>query len=288
MTLRILPSAAVGIRPGLHSKVTARAFNNWNPDIRQASGDTQTVENTISVLDVIGNDAWGEGVTAKRIAGALRAIGERDVVVNINSPGGNYFEGLAIYNTLREHKAKVTVKILGVAASAASVIAMAADEVQIARAGFLMIHNAWVVAEGDRHQLREVADFLEPFDAAAVDIYVARSGMDAKEVAKMLDRETWIGGAEAVEKGLADTLLSSDAVVASPQGSAAAKTQVAAHRVDDLLAQLNVPRSERRDLIAALKGGMPGAASTGMHDAAVLSEVNDLLKSTLNTFKTSV
>jgi ATP-dependent Clp protease, protease subunit len=288
MTLRILPSAAIGIRPGLHSKVTARAFNNWNPDIRQASGDTQTVENTISVLDVIGNDAWGEGVTAKRIAGALRSIGERDVVVNINSPGGNYFEGLAIYNTLREHKAKVTVKILGVAASAASVIAMAADEVQIARAGFLMIHNAWVVAEGDRHQLREVADFLEPFDAAAVDIYVARSGMNAKEVAKMLDRETWIGGAEAVEKGLADALLSSDEIAASPQNSAAAKTRVAAHRVDDLLAQLNVPRSERRDLIAALKGGMPGAASTGMHDAAVLTEVNDLLQSTLNTFKTSV
>ncbi|MBT9373376.1 head maturation protease, ClpP-related [Rhizobium sp. CSW-27] len=288
MTLRILPSAAVGIRPGLHSKVTARAFENWNPDIRQAAGTAETVENTISVLDVIGNDAWGEGVTAKRVAAALRSIGDQDVVVNINSPGGNYFEGLAIYNTLREHKAKVTVKILGVAASAASVIAMAADEVQIARAGFLMIHNAWVVAEGDRHQLREVADFLEPFDAAAVDIYVARSGMDAKDVAKMLDRETWIGGAEAVEKGLADSLLSSDEIAASPQNSAAAKTRVAAHRVDDLLAQLNVPRSERRDLIAALKGGMPGAASTGMHDAAVLTEVNDLLKSTLNTFKTSV
>ncbi|MBP2550187.1 ATP-dependent protease ClpP protease subunit [Neorhizobium galegae] len=288
MTLRILPSAAVGIRPGLHSKVTARAFENWNPDIRQVGGTAETVENTISVLDVIGNDAWGEGVTAKRVAAALRSIGDQNVVVNINSPGGNYFEGLAIYNTLREHKAKVTVKILGVAASAASVIAMAADEVQIARAGFLMIHNAWVVAEGDRHQLREVADFLEPFDAAAVDIYVARSGMDAKEVAKMLDRETWIGGAEAVEKGLADALLSSDEIAASPQNSAAAKTRVAAHRVDDLLAQLNVPRSERRDLIAALKGGMPGAASTGMHDAAVLTEVNDLLKSTLNTFKTSV
>ncbi|WP_377297468.1 hypothetical protein [Rhizobium sp. SGZ-381] len=61
MTLRILPSAAIGIRPGLHSKVTARAFENWNPDIRQASGDTQTVENTISVLDVIGNDAGARG-----------------------------------------------------------------------------------------------------------------------------------------------------------------------------------------------------------------------------------
>ncbi|MBN0106041.1 Clp protease ClpP, partial [Pseudomonas aeruginosa] len=90
----------------------------------------------------IGYDWWtGEGVTAKRIAGALRAIGgDVDVTVNINSPGGDVFEGLAIYNLLREHKGKVTVRVLGLAASAASFIAMAADEVKIARAGFLMIH----------------------------------------------------------------------------------------------------------------------------------------------------
>ncbi|MEH0295880.1 head maturation protease, ClpP-related [Agrobacterium sp. CCNWLW71] len=283
MTLRALPSAAIGVRPGLQSKVTARALETWNPDIRQAA---ESEDNTISILDVIGADYWGEGVTAKRIAAALRAIGNKDVVVNINSPGGNYFEGLAIYNTLREHKGKVTVKILGVAASAASVIAMAGDEIQIARAGFLMIHNAWVVASGDRHQLREVADFLEPFDAAAVDIYVARSGMDSAEVAKMLDRETWIGGAEAVEKRFADALLSSDEVAASPQNSVRGKAFVAAHRVDDLLAQLNVPRSERRELIQALKGGTHDATLSSMRDAAVLHGVEDLL-SQINELKKS-
>lgn len=283
MTLRALPSAAIGVRPGLQSKVTARALETWNPDIRQAA---ESEDNTISILDVIGADYWGEGVTAKRIAAALRAIGNKDVVVNINSPGGNYFEGLAIYNTLREHKGKVTVKILGVAASAASVIAMAGDEVQIARAGFLMIHNAWVVASGDRHQLREVADFLEPFDAAAVDIYVARSGMDSAEVAKMLDRETWIGGAEAVDKGFADTLLSADEVAATPENSANGKAVVAAHQIDNLLAQLNMSRSQRRELIQALKGGKQDAALTSKQDAAVLSGVEDLL-STINAFKKS-
>jgi hypothetical protein len=163
---------------------------------------------------------------------------------------------------------------------------MAADEIQIARAGFLMIHNAWVVAEGDRHALREVADFLEPFDAAAVDIYVARSGMDAGDVAKMLDRETWVGGAEAVEKGLADALLSSDEVAAAPQNASDSKTVVAAHRVDNLLAQLNVPRSERRELIQALKGGTQNAALTSMRNAAVLSGVEDLLSS-INAHKQS-
>lgn len=283
MTLRALPSAAIGVRPGLQSKVTARALETWNPDIRQAD---ESEDNTISILDVIGADYWGEGVTAKRIAAALRAIGNKDVVVNINSPGGNYFEGLAIYNTLREHKGKVTVKILGVAASAASVIAMAGDEIQIARAGFLMIHNAWVVASGDRHQLREVADFLEPFDAAAVDIYVARSGMDSAEVAKMLDRETWIGGAEAVDKGFADTLLSADEVAAAPENSANSKSVVAAHQIDNLLAQLNMSRSQRRELIQALKGGKQDAALTSKQNAAVLSGVEDLL-STINALKTS-
>lgn len=283
MTLRALPSAAIGVRPGLQSKVTARALETWNPDIRQAA---DSEDNTISILDVIGADYWGEGVTAKRIAAALRAIGNKDVVVNINSPGGNYFEGLAIYNTLREHKGRVTVKILGVAASAASVIAMAGDEIQIARAGFLMIHNAWVVASGDRHQLREVADFLEPFDAAAVDIYVARSGMDSAEVAKMLDRETWIGGAEAVDKGFADTLLSADEVAAAPENSANGKSVVAAHQIDNLLAQLNMSRSQRRELIQALKGGKQDAALTSKQNAAVLSGVEDLL-STINALKTS-
>src|SRR5690606_18124282 len=84
---------------------------------------------TITILDVIGYDWWtGEGVTAKRVSAALRAIGEKPVTVLINSPGGDFFEGVTIYNMLRAHPSKVTVQILGIAASAASVIAMAADE----------------------------------------------------------------------------------------------------------------------------------------------------------------
>lgn len=273
MTVRTLPAATVSMRPGLHSKVSPKALDTWNPDIRHAA----EAEQSISILDVIGADFWGEGVTVKRIAAALRSIGDKDVVVNINSPGGDYFEGLAIYNALREHKGKVTVKILGIAASAASVIAMAGDEIKIARAGFLMIHNTWVNAAGDRHAFREIADWLEPFDSAAVDIYVARSGMDAGEVAKMLDRETWIGGKEAVDKGLADDLLSSDEVESKAKNALDAPAIVAAHKVDELLASMNVPRSERRELIQALKGGKPGAAPSGKSGAAVISGLENLL-----------
>lgn len=276
MSKRKLPAASAVARPGMRCEIMPSALDRWNPDVHAAV--EKQADNTISILDVIGEDWWtGEGVTSKRVAAALRQIGaDTDVVVNINSPGGDYFEGLAIYNILREHKGSVTVKILGIAASAASVIAMAGDEVQIARAGFLMIHNTWVVAAGDRHQLRDVAEWLEPFDAAAVDIYSARTGIDGEEIGKMLDREAWIGGADAVEKGFAESLLSSDEVSSIAKNSTDGRPMAAAHKVDALLARMNVPRSERRQLIQALKGGMPGAAPTDKHDAVAV-EVADLL-----------
>ena len=275
MTMRNLPSAKVNARPGLRSEMAPSALDRWNSGVKAASED----DNTISILDPIGEDWYGNGVTSKRVSAALRAIGKKDVIVSINSPGGDYFEGLAIYNLLRDHPAKVTVKIVGIAASAASVIAMAADEVQIARAGFIMIHNTWVVGAGDRHALRDIADWLEPFDMTAIDIYAARTGLDGKDIAGMLDRDTWIGGADAVDKGFADSLLSADEIESRAAQSLDERPKAAAHKLDTLLARLNVPRSERRELIQALKGGMPGATATGMQDAAVISEVSNLLAS---------
>ncbi|EHL1628183.1 Clp protease ClpP, partial [Salmonella enterica subsp. enterica serovar Infantis] len=202
---------------------------------------------------------WGEGVTAKRIAGALRVMNGADVTVNINSPGGDMFEGLAIYNLLREYQGKVTVKVLGIAASAASVIAMAGDDIQIGRGAFLMIHNCWVVAMGNRHDFAELSASLEPFDNAMADIYAARSGLDMVTVQKLMDAESYIGGSDAVEKGLADSLLSADAVSDGDETPAAAL-----RKLDALLAKTSTPRSERRKLIKALSGGMSGAATN--HD----------------------
>lgn len=276
MSIRDLPSAMVGAKPGVRSDIGVEVIERWNPDVRAAADDES--DTSISILDVIGQDWWGEGVTAKRVSAALRQIGKRDVVVNVNSPGGDFFEGLAIYNTLREHPAKVTVKILGLAASAASVIAMAGDEVLIGRAGFLMIHNTWVVASGDRHALRDVADWLEPFDSASVDIYAARSGQDEKKLAQMLDRETWIGGQTAVDQGFADRLLSADEVSVSARQHGEARVR-AEKKFDLLAARAGLSRGAARDLLAELKGGKPGAAPSGMQDAAVIEEVQSLLKS---------
>lgn len=275
MSKRDLPRASFNVRADMRTVVTPKALDRWRPEVQSKDAEA---DNTISVLDVIGQDFWtGTGVTANRISAALRQIGKRDVVVNINSPGGDYFEGLAIYNTLREHPAKVTVKVLGVAASAASVIAMAGDEIQIARAGFLMIHNTWIVAMGDRNALREAADWLEPFDQVATDIYAARTGMDPKALAKMLDRETWIGGTEAVEKGFADDFLPADAVDDKAKNSASRSIK-AETQIDQILARAGVPRSERRNLVSALKGSTPSAAASDTPSAVVLSEVSSLLE----------
>ncbi|MEP3631936.1 MAG: head maturation protease, ClpP-related [Shimia thalassica] len=271
-----LPKASVPTRPPVRTDIAEGVVQRWNPDL-MASASTNT-ENTISVLDPIGADWYGDGVTAKRIGAALRHIGDGDVTVNINSPGGDYFEGLAIYNQLREHKGNVTVKVLGMAASAASIIAMAGNEIQMARASFLMIHNTWVLAAGDRHAFRDVADWLEPFDQAAVSIYAARTGMSESKLGAMLDKETWIGGDAAIDQGFADTLLSSDEIDSAAQNAANLSPKAAQKKLDLVLASGNrMTKSERRELYAALKGGKSSAAPSGMSSAAVLELAQNAL-----------
>lgn len=215
------------------------ALKRWNPGIRAASEE----EHSISIYDAIGQDPWsGEGVTTKRIAAALRSVNGADVSVNINSPGGDMFEGLAIYNLLRDYSGKVTVKVLGLAASAASIIAMAGDEIRIARAGFLNIHNCWVVALGNRQDLLEVASRLEPFDQAMAEIYASRTQSQLSAMQQLMDADTWLNGSAAVEQGFCDDLLKSDEVVHGPQ-----QAEVLAQRC------LSNLRSRRYDPDDALK-----------------------------------
>ncbi|WP_314407361.1 head maturation protease, ClpP-related [Pseudomonas kuykendallii] len=260
----LLASLADRPRAGVSFDLRPLALERWNSTLQAAADDE---ENTISILDPIGYDYWtGEGVTAKRITGILRGMAGADVVVNINSPGGDMFEGLAIYNVLREYKGNVTVKVLGLAASAASIIAMAGDTIQVARSGFLMIHNCWAMAVGNRHDMREFADTLEPFDEAMADIYAERTGGDLGGMQKLMDAETWINGSAAVEQGFADALLSSDSVKESAK--ARNESQIAAHKLDVILAKQGMPRSERRALLQQIKSGTPSAAGPGTRHAA--------------------
>lgn len=264
MTIRVLPQAP-NARPmaGLQTAIMPRALDRWNTGLKAADAEG---ENTISIYDSIGYDYWtGEGVTAKRIAGALRSFGKGAVTVNINSPGGDVFEGLAIYNLLRDHPGEITVKILGLAASAASVIAMAGDKIQIARSAFLMIHNSWSVAVGNRNDMREFADWLEPFDRAIADIYSARTGIDQKTAIKMMDAETWMGGNDAIKSYFADELLAADGV-SSGDGKTSAH---AVRRLELALRSSGMPKQDAMTLISEFKASVRDAAE-GERDATVV------------------
>ena len=284
MRKQSMPQARQTTAPsGLQWDLSPQALERWTPDLMAAAA---AVDNTISILDPIGQDPWtGEGVTAKRIAAALRFIGaDKDVVVLINSPGGDLFEGMAIYNLLREHQGSVQVKVLGLAASAASVIAMAGDEILIARAGFLMIHNTWVVAIGNQHDLRDIADTLKPFDDAMADIYAARAGIKPAKAQAMMDAETWINGSSAVDQGFADALLPADEVKKDKNARA---DVVAAHTLDMALAKAGMPRAARRALLHEFKTGTqiaagPGtqiATDDGTQIAAEAAQFSDFLNS---------
>lgn len=265
-----MPAVHFGVRPDdvrAECAPTPNAIDRWRPELRaRADAVGATDPFVINVLDVIG-ETWDGGVTSRQIGALLRSAGDREVIVNINSPGGDMFEGLAIYNMLRGHSSAVTVRVVGLAASAASIIAMAGDRVEMARAGFLMIHNAWVFAIGDRHELGTVAAQLGAFDETMADLYATRTGLDAGEIGKMMDRETWISGRTAVEQRFADGLLASDAVEASHDARAQASQTKTFAKIEAALTRGGMTRSERRAAIKALTArpsagddGMPGAA----------------------------
>lgn len=281
MSLRKLPEIQAARLPSVCAfEPDADALERWNAGILAQADDDEA---TISILEVIGEDFWtGGGVTAKRIAAALRSIGSRDVRVDINSPGGDFFEGVAIYNALRAHPHKVTVRILGLAASAASVIAMAGDDIQIGKAGFLMIHNAWVVAIGNRHDLAEAAATMEPFDDAMATVYSDRAGVEKPKAAEWMDNETWFNGEQAVEVGLADGFLPADAVAEDKTKAEALSGVNATRRIDARLAKTGMPRSERRALLADAKGGTHYAALTATHDAGEIAALIQGLRDTIS------
>lgn len=156
----------------------------------------------------IGESWFGDGISAKRFADDLKAVqNAKTIDVRINSEGGDVFDGKAIYMLLLQHKANVVVWVDGLAASAASFIAMAGNEINIAEGGFMMVHNAWTVAAGNSEDLRRTADLLESVSTSIRDTYTARTKRSTDEVQAWMDAETWFTGADAVKYGFADKMV---------------------------------------------------------------------------------
>jgi ATP-dependent Clp protease protease subunit len=164
-------------------------------------------EADLFVYEDVGAGFFG-GVTAKDVADDLKAIGAvKTINVHINSGGGDVFDGVAIHNQLKAHPARIVVHVDGLAASIASVIAMAGDEIRISESGFIMIHNASGVVIGEAGDMRKMADVLEKVQASIIGIYAERTGQAPDALQAMMDAETWFTGDEAVSAGFADQMV---------------------------------------------------------------------------------
>ena len=165
---------------------------------------------TLYVYDAIAsNDAdaeFGGGVSPQAFVTALNKLDAPEIHIRLNSPGGDAFGGRVMEGAIRAHPSRIIAHIDGYAASAASYVALAADEVEIAPGGFFMVHNAWTIAIGNALDLLDRAALLEKIDATLVQTYAARTGQDAAVIKTLMEAETWIDAATSLELGFADRI----------------------------------------------------------------------------------
>ena len=168
------------------------------------------------IYDVVGRDWFGEGVSASAFKAALDDLGDVETItVRINSEGGDVFDGMAIYNLLAEHHAEIDVIVDGLAASIASVVAMAGDTIRMAEGSMMMIHNPWSMIAGDATEFRKMAAVLDKLQDNIGSVYADRSGASIADVSLMMDLESWLTADEAIAVGLADETTRKLAVAAS-------------------------------------------------------------------------
>jgi ATP-dependent Clp protease protease subunit len=161
----------------------------------------------VYLYDEIGASMWGGGISAKSVADEIKSLGQVETIqVRINSPGGDVFDGLAIYNTLARHPAHVETHIDGMALSIASVIAMAGNEVHMAENAMLMIHDPWTVAMGSADEFRKKADLMDQVKGNLVDTYARRAGLPAEQIAALMSEETWLTAKDAQHLGFVDEI----------------------------------------------------------------------------------
>lgn len=189
------------------NKILQLLISNQNAK-REFSVKQSGREATIFVYDVIGEDYYG-GVSAKTFAQSLASLDVDTIHLRINSPGGDVFDGVAMGQALLEHPAKVIAHIDGQAASAATRLSAAADEVEIAAGAFYMIHNAWTIAIGNAQDLTKTAKLLNDVDETIVNDYINKTGQDAQQIRDWMAATTWFNAQDAVKYKFADRLADS-------------------------------------------------------------------------------
>lgn len=165
---------------------------------------------TLKIYDYIGDDGWGGGITAQGIEEELNKANNKPLNIYINSNGGEVFEGFAIYNILKRYSGYKTVVIDGLAASIASVIAMAGDKVQMNTASMMMIHNASGACWGNAEDMKKVVQALEQINEVIRDVYKGRTNLNDERLSELMDNETFMTAKECVDYGFADELIEAE------------------------------------------------------------------------------
>jgi len=158
--------------------------------------------NELMIYSDIGEDMFGDGISAASIKSQLDSM-EGDIKIRINSPGGDVFDGFAIYNLINSHEGKKTVYIDGLAASAASIVAMAGDEIVMADNALMMIHDPWTMSLGNSADMRDTADLLDKVKGSILTVYDKKSSMTPEEISDLMTKETWFTAKEAIDAGFA-------------------------------------------------------------------------------------
>jgi ATP-dependent Clp protease protease subunit len=197
------PKIVLEARPAaVQFRLPDKAVALWRKELKAPAVEGVTV----SILSPIYDDP-DFGFSAKDMQRELKAAGKKPITLNINSPGGDAFEGVTIYNLLVDHPAPITVNILGEAASAASVIAMAGDTIRMYAGSLMMIHKSSGLAIGNAQDMRDLAGILDRLDSSVADVYASRTGMSVDDVLKLMAAETWMTPDEAVEYGFANEVV---------------------------------------------------------------------------------
>ena len=215
----------------------SRKFWNW---VRNDND-----ERILMLNGEISNETWfGDEITPEEFRGELNS-GQGKVTVWINSPGGDCFAAAQIYNMLMEYPGTVDVHIDGIAASAASVIAMAGNHVAISPVGMMMIHNPATVSIGDEREMKKAMDMLSEVKESIINAYELKTGLPRKQLSNMMNAESWMNAKKALELGFADSILyDGDDEGDEPEGMIFSRAAVTNSLLNKLKAQ--VPKPDNR------------------------------------------
>ena len=224
-----------------------KKFWKWkNRTVRNQENQTETVERTLFLNGTIAEESWFDDDVTPQLFKEELMSGSGDITVWINSPGGDCVAAAQIYNMLMDYKGNVTVKIDGIAASAASVIAMAGTKVLMSPVSMLMIHNPMTVAMGDTAEMQKAIEMLGSVKDSIINAYEIKTGLSRAKLSHLMDAETWMDATKAMELGFADEIMtrsdSSEDVEPPAVSMLYSKANVINSLMDKIAAKCTIPQ----------------------------------------------